>query len=480
MTTAAPTSAPLMLSVSGCRGIVGQSLTPPVAARYARAIARWAIEQRTPDSPERPSIVLARDGRLGGHAYEAIVAGSLAAAGLDVIRLGVATTPTVGVMVNHLQADAGVQITASHNPQTWNGIKTIDRTGAAPPKMQADQIIASFHAEDPADWSVDVGYMTERHDGPSIHARRAIDAIASIADIEGIRAADHTAVIDSVNASGGPAARCLLEQLGVHTHFLFDDGSGMFPHTPEPLAENLVELCESVAKDPATTIGFAQDPDADRLAIVDERGQFIGEEYTLALCTLAMQELTGQNHTVVTNLSTSRMVDDLTAAANNGKTMAVRAPVGEANVVEVMRRIDAPLAGEGNGGVIWPAVVPIRDSLGAMALVLALMTKRNQPLSTIVAEITPYAIVKRKMPIAEGLTEVAFEAAASAFPHASQDHQDGLRLDMHLDDGTQAWVHVRPSNTEPILRLIGEAHTEDTANVLLHRIEQAIENAKHS
>lgn len=470
-------AAPLMLSVSGCRGIVGRSLTPDVACRYAGAAASW-MRERAPSSGARPRIVVASDGRLGGDVLRYCVAWALAAAGCDVADIGVATTPTVGVMVDHLRAQGGITLTASHNPGEWNGLKAITPDGAAPDPAAAADIISRFRNGSPAFAPpTDFGTVERINGAEDVHVQRVLKALSAVAEIEQIRARRFHVVVDSVNASGAGVARRLLEALGCRLDHLNADDSGVFPHTPEPTPENLAFMGREITSRSAA-IGFAQDPDADRLALLDEQGRYIGEEYTLALAALAVlgaDPARAKGVTLAANLSTSRMIDDV--AARFGATVR-RSPVGEANVVAAMRSVGALIGGEGNGGVIWPAVTWIRDSVGAMALTLALMARENAPLSKLVESIPPYAIDKRKAPLPEGGVEGALRATEVLYrnrPGATIDRQDGVRADFPAPSGDgMAWVHVRPSNTEPIVRFIAEAPTARDAGAILDELAEAI------
>lgn len=466
-------SAPLMVSVSGLRGIVGASLTPQVITRYATA---FTADIRETTGSERPLVILGRDGRAGGESIHATAAAALANAGCRVIDVGVATTPCVGVMVLHHRASAGLVVTASHNPAEWNGLKPITREGAAPTPSEARRIISRFEAMTAP--AAPPPFATERDESAArTHVQRVITASSHLAGYSDVAARRPRVVLDSVNASGATEGRLLLEWLGCDLVHINAEPSGVFPHDPEPLAQNLVGLCDEVKRRGAA-VGFAQDPDADRLAIVDETGVFIGEEYTLALAVMSLLSGLAQQpgassprRALAANLSTSRMIDDV--AARHGADV-VRTPVGEANVVAGMRRSGAILGGEGNGGVIWPSVVPIRDSLVAMSLVLSLMARTGRTLSELVKQIPAYSIEKRKLTLADPTGVAAAQQAVLAeFKGARIDTQDGIRADLEVAGGS-GWIHARASNTEPIFRLIAEAPSREAASTLLDRAQRAI------
>ncbi|MEZ6242771.1 MAG: hypothetical protein R3B57_06980 [Phycisphaerales bacterium] len=511
--------APLILGVSGLRGIVGESLTAEVAARYAGVLGAW-FREREDDA----AVAVAADGRAGYEAiYHAVIAG-LAGAGCDVRPLGVQMTPTVGWYVDSERLTGGVVVTASHNPGQWNGVKALLRDGegrvtAAPTAAQAGAIVERFQMGGGArGGEADrVGVREVAGGVATAHAAWVAERAQRIGVREGA-----SVVLDSVNASGGEGAAALCRAMRAHSTQLFGDGSGVFPHTPEPTRENLSGaggLCDAVPRLRAD-VGFAQDPDADRLAIVDETGRYIGEEYTLVLAAVALLEgrkaeggegrggdgaphpgplpggereeggrletgPTGRSPVIVTNLSTSRMIDDV--AARYGARVE-RTAVGEANVVERMMMLraageDVVLGGEGNGGVIWPEVVYVRDSLGAMALTLALMARTGKSVSELVDWVNSmggeggggYAIVKRKVEIAsKDAARPSVEKIVKAYSGragASVDTQDGVRVDW---SERGAWVHVRASNTEPIMRLIAEAPTSGEAERILAEVEGVI------
>jgi phosphomannomutase len=464
-----------MLSVSGARGIVGKTMTPVVAATFAAA---FGSHIRTLVAGRRPKLVVARDGRFGGESLARAVQGALASVGCDVVDIGVAMTPTVGLMIRALGADGGMAVTASHNPIEWNGLKCLDGDGLAPPKEVAERIIARFKAADIAfAQPLEIGSITTDASAAQRHVDRVIEVLggAGGAGSTGgaggaggaaarIRARKLHVVLDSVNASGCVGGRMMLDALGCGVTHIYGEMTGIFGHTPEPTAENLGELAAKVrAEGGRAACGFAQDPDADRLAIVDENGRYIGEEYTLVLAAQRMLELRGP-FALAANLSTSRMIDDI--AAKFPGAVVHRTAVGEANVVGALKPAKGLLGGEGNGGVIVPEVCWVRDSLSAMALVLDLLASRDEPLSKIVDAMPRYSIVKTKLDLAAigGLAAVAPALAKlkAAFAGEKMNDSDGVRID--FADG---WVHLRASNTEPIARIIAEAPTAARAQELI-------------
>jgi len=455
--------APLMLSVSGARGIVGKTMTPVVAATFAAA---FGSHIRTLVLSRRPRLVVARDGRFGGESLARAVQGALASVGCDVVDIGVAMTPTVGLMIRALGADGGMAVTASHNPIEWNGLKCLDGDGLAPPKEVAERIIARFKAADIAfAQPLEIGSITTDASAAQRHVDRVIEVLGGANGAAArIRAKKLHVVLDSVNASGCVGGRMMLDALGCGVTHIYGEMTGVFGHTPEPTAENLGDLAAKVrAEGGCAACGFAQDPDADRLAIVDENGRYIGEEYTLVLAAQRMLELRGP-FALAANLSTSRMIDDI--AAKFPGAVVHRTAVGEANVVGALKPAKGLLGGEGNGGVIVPEVCWVRDSLSAMALVLDLLASRDEPLSKIVDSMPRYSIVKTKLDLAAigGLAAVAPALAKlkAAFAGEKMNDSDGVRVD--FKDG---WVHLRASNTEPIARIIAEAPTAARAQELI-------------
>jgi phosphomannomutase len=473
--------APLMLGVSGLRGVVGQSLTPELATRYAAAVGSWLRERigRT------PFVVVGRDGRAGGEMIAYAAVAGLQSTGARVCRLGVAMTPTVGVATDMLSADAALIITASHNPQEWNGIKILIRErsweiagdeetdACAPPADIANEIIARFEANRVTPvGSVDLAESLEDHDAPGFHCQRVTQAASALFGVESfwdmLAGKVGRVVLDAVNASGVEADALFFEDTACRMVQLHGEATGLFPHAPEPTKENLSAaggLCDAVSGLSAD-VGFAQDPDADRLAIIDELGNYIGEEMTLVLCAQALLEAMGdkaRGRVICTNQSTSRMIDDV---AMRYGARVVRTPVGEAHVVAAMREHNAVLGGEGNGGVIWPAVTFVRDSLSAMALVLGLRARTGLSLSSLAAGRPSYAMIKRKAPLADRSAILpALERVTERYSGEKVDCQDGVRIDF-----ADRWVHVRASNTEPILRVIAEAPDQASAQTLADEI----------
>lgn len=483
--------APLMLSVSGLRGIVGHSLTPDVAARFAGCFGTF-LRERSPGS--RPMVVLGRDGRAGNSMLHHAALAGLTGAGVDVTDVGVAMTPTVAISTDALASRtkglvAGMVLTASHNPQQWNGMKCLladnrDSFGSAacaPEAAIASTIVERFRTVGPSfvEWNA-VGAVRSDSEADAHHVARVLQAIEEVGLTDDAPALGQGLkfAADSVNASGVQGCQQLLEALGVDEFcHLGNETSGLFPHPPEPTLENLSTpggLCDAV-KQNGCAAGFAQDPDADRLAIIDEKGRYIGEELTLVLGTLAILESmkrageATQGRTLATNLSTSRMIEDI--GARYGCTV-LRTAVGEANVVTAMKKTTSIVGGEGNGGVIWPRVTYVRDSLAAIALTIGLIKMLGKPLSQIVDSIPSYAIVKRKVDLSDASqARIAGEKIAKHFANERLDLQDGVRVDI---ESKRAWIHVRGSNTEPIMRLIAEAPAATTANALLDEAARAI------
>ena len=461
-----------MLSVSGARGIVGRAMTPTVAAEFAAAFGSLVRSRRREEgSDDAPEICVGSDGRPSGPMLAAAAMSGLLASGCRVVDLGVVTTPTVGVMVVERGAAAGLVITASHNPLEWNGIKCLTREGAAPDAGEAREIIRRFREREIEYAPVlDLAAIERDDTAHRIH----VDRVLAVVDPEPIRRRRLRVVLDSVNGAGCVPGRMLLEELGCTVVHVNGEPTGRFSRAPEPLERNLVDLAAAVPVAGADC-GFAQDPDADRLAVIDERGRYIGEEYTLVLAARRLLDLGGGGVVIATNLSTSRMIDDL--AARYPGTSVVRTAVGEANVAAAMREAGAPIGGEGNGGVILPAVGWVRDSLAAMALVLSLLAAEEEPrpLGAMVDEMPRYCMIKSTVdvPGADDPAALAsmMDAVAARFSAGAAriDRTDGVRVDL-----AGGWVHLRASNTEPIVRIIAEADDPAEAEALIEKIRRGL------
>jgi phosphomannomutase len=447
----------LIITVSGLRGIVGENLTAEVAADYGCAFGSFLRSKSAAGAAL--SVCLGRDSRPSGQSLAAAVASGLTTAGINVIDLGIVTTPTVGIMVKHLNCAGGVIITASHNPAPYNGIKLLLDNGMAPPPDVAEQIKICFEIRDFfSAGPLKPGKVSANDEADAVH----IAKVLRIVDRKAIAEKHFTVVLDSVNGAGGRPGVKLLKELGCSVIPMNNEPTGLFAHPPEPTAENLTSLCTAV-KNARADIGFAQDPDADRLAIVDETGDYIGEEYTLALAAkLIFSQKTGS---AAANLSTSRMIDDIAQAAGG---QVIRTPVGEANVASAMIKNNCIIGGEGNGGVIDLRVGPIRDSLVAMAFVLQLLAKTGKTVGQNAAEIGGYFMTKLKVPADKKRLKLMLDAAKKLFPDAKLNTSDGYRFDF-----PDAWLHVRSSNTEPIVRIIAEAKDKQTAQKYIDAVLNA-------
>ncbi|HEU5048847.1 MAG TPA: phosphoglucosamine mutase [Gemmatimonadales bacterium] len=441
----------LMISVSGMRGHVGSDLTPELVARHAAALGAWAR------SAGRPLVVLGRDARTSGAMFAQAAAAGLMSVGCDVIELGIVPTPTVQLAVEHHLAGAGLILTASHNPIEWNALKFVGPDGIFLDAEAGAAVRALAERGPPrAGWD---GIGTLRHDDAAI--ARHLDLVLALPqlDLEAIRARRFHVALDCVRGAGGGTIPRLLERLGCRVTGINLEMDGRFPRPPEPVPENLGDLGRRV-REAGADIGMAVDPDVDRLALVDERGNAIGEDYTLAFAVRAVLAAApaAPPATVVVNLSTSLVVED---AAREFGARFVRAPVGEANVARAMREEGALVGGEGNGGVILPALHIGRDAPLGVALILHHLARSGATVSELVAAAPRYAIVKAKGPRGAELRPL-YDRLIGRFPDAGADESDGLRLAWR-----DRWLHVRPSGTEPIVRLIAEAPTTADAEALV-------------
>lgn len=388
---------------------------------------------------------------------------ALVAGGAEVIDLDVVTTPGVAMMVKHLQADGAMIATASHNPIQWNGLKMLNHQAVALPPREAERVKQLFTENRPQFVRVQQLIPPKRNcETHALHIKRVLDHV----DVLGISTKRFKVVLDSVNGAGCVATATLLNKLGCQLVHLNGTPDGQFQHEPEPTEANLTGLSDEVRRQKAA-VGFAQDPDADRLAVVDENGTYIGEEYTLALC--AKWVLSKRPGVTCANLSTSRMLDDI-AAANH--STVIRTPVGEANVVQAMLQHNAIIGGEGNGGVIDTRIVPGRDSLVGIGYILNLMATTGKTISQLVSEIPRYQIIKTKFECRREDANRAVEAVKNEFSNEKIDTQDGIRIDW-----PNAWVHARPSNTEPIMRIIAEAPDRPTTEQKIAAVQAVVGRA---
>jgi phosphomannomutase len=435
--------AQLIVSVSGVRGIVGEGLTPEVAAHFAAAFAAHL---------GGGTVLLSRDSRPSGDMLADAVAAGLRSSGCTVLDAGILPTPTAGLAVRARNYAGGIQITASHNPAPWNGLKMFGPDGAVLSAEVGERVKAIYESGKlrRADWDK-IGRRGRVHGVEKAH----IERVLTIADVERIRSRHFRLVLDGNGGAGGPAGLMLLNSLGCDVTPLGCEPDGHFDHEPEPTPANLPAVAEQ-ARDVGAP-AFCLDPDSDRLALIDETGRCLSEELTLAL---AVQFRLGQQRApVVVNMSTSRQIADLCQKCG---VPFERTAVGEANVVASMRAAHAVIGGEGNGGVIDPRIGWVRDPFVGMALILNLMAETGQPLSRLAAALPQYVIVKEKVTIAPDRLPTLFSALERRWPDAAADRRDGLRLDW-----PKCWLHVRGSNTEPIVRIIAEAPSEREARNLI-------------
>ncbi len=453
----------LITSISGIRGTIGgksdDALTPLQIVKFISAFGTIIKYQK-----ENPTVVVGRDARLSGKMVEQIVCGTLSAMGLNVINIGLATTPTTEIAVLQEQADGGVIITASHNPKNWNALKLLNEKGEFIDKRTASEILKLVKLSDKIEYSEveHLGQIIENNE----YLYKHIDLIKSLplVDTEAIRKANFTVAIDTINSVGAVALPPLLKSLGVKKIIEINNiPNGNFAHNPEPLPENLTELSEAVVKNNAD-VGFAVDPDVDRLAIICENGEPFGEEYTLV--AVADYILSNTPGNTVSNLSSSRALRDITE--KYGQKYFASA-VGELNVVEKMKEVNAVIGGEGNGGVIYPALHYGRDALVGIALFLSFLAKKKIKVSELRKQYPQYTIVKLKRNI-EGLNvDEILKQIAEKFADYKPITIDGVKIDFK-----EGWVHIRKSNTEPIIRIYAEAQNAETAEKLANKILEKI------
>lgn len=446
----------LIKSISGIRGTiggqVGDNLTPLDLVKFASAYAKWLKTGKS----AKLKVVIGRDARISGEMVSSLVSNALLASGIDVVDIGLSTTPSVEMEVPHLNADGGIILTASHNPKEWNALKLLNNKGEFLSGEEGEKILKYAEEEDFDFVEVDdLGALNTVPDDGDFH----INCVLNLpwVDKDAIEKADFSVAIDAVNSTGGIFIPKLLEALGVKTiHKLYCEPNGQFPHNPEPLPENLTEISSKI-KEYKADIGVVVDPDVDRLALVCEDGSMFGEEYTLV--AVADYILGKEKGNVVSNLSSSRALRDV--ALSRGVEYFASA-VGEVNVVNKMKEVNAIIGGEGNGGVIVPKLHYGRDALAGIALFLSLLAERKMKASELKKTYPAYHISKNKIQLNPQIdVDMLLRKFAEYNANEEVSTIDGVKVD--YEDG---WVHLRKSNTEPIIRIYAEAKGEDKSNEL--------------
>lgn len=451
----------LIKSISGIRGTIGgtpdENLTPLDAVKFAAAYGTYMLGQATGNSK---SIVIGRDARLSGEMIQSLVTQTLVGLGLDVIDLGMATTPTVEMAVPKEKALGGIILTASHNPKQWNALKLLNAEGEFLDAQAGAAILALVHAEDFTFAEVDdLGTVSQK----DTHLETHIQAVCShsLVNVEQIKKAQFTAVVDGVNSIGGVAIPALLATLGVKTIPLYCDPTGHFPHNPEPLKEHLTDLSEKV-KEHKADLGIVVDPDVDRLAFMDESGEMFGEEYTLVACADYVLSKTPGN--TVSNMSSTKALRDVTEAHGG---MYFSSAVGEVNVVKMMKEKNAVIGGEGNGGIIDPHLHYGRDALIGVGLFLSLLAEKQLTVSALKQTYPLYFMSKGKISLSPKMdVDALLEKVEEEYQQEDINTLDGVKI--LFDD---RWVHLRKSNTEPIIRVYSEAPSQRQADELVQRFK---------
>ncbi len=444
----------LIKSISGIRGTIGgkpeENLTPIDAVKFAAAYGTYIKKQRNKDTYK---VVVGRDARLSGEMLQQLVMQTLVGLGIDVIDLDLSTTPTVELAVQLEHADGGIILTASHNPKQWNALKLLDKNGEFLNAEAGAEILKI--AEDSAVTFAEVDALGAIHKNDAyidIHIDEVLDL--DLVDEDAIKAANFKIVVDGVNSTGGIAIPMLLERLGVYVEKLYCEPTGNFPHNPEPLKEHLTDICKLVPEENAD-LGIVVDPDVDRLAFIDETGEMFGEEYTLVACAdYVLSENPGDT---VSNLSSSRALRDITQK-HGGNYHA--AAVGEVNVVTKMKEINAVIGGEGNGGIIYPESHYGRDALVGVTLFLTHLAKKKIKVSELRASYPAYFMSKKKIELTPSLdVDAILKEIAQRYQNEDVNTIDGVKIDFE-----NHWVHLRKSNTEPIIRIYTEAQTQTEAD----------------
>jgi len=446
----------LIKSISGIRGTIGgkvnDNLTPLDVVKFTSAFGTWLQNNK---NKKNLTLVIGRDARISGEMVSSLVTATLQGLGINVVDLGLSTTPTVEIMVPELKADGGIILTASHNPKQWNALKLLNDKGEFITGENGADVLALAESEDFNYAEVDdLGKYETRDDAFDIHIQQILDL--PMVDAEAIKAKKFKVVLDAVNSTGGIAIPMLLDKLGCETVKLYCEPNGQFPHNPEPLKEHLGDICELVIKEKAD-VGVVVDPDVDRLALIDEKGEMFGEEYTLV--AVADYLLKHKKGAAISNLSSSRALRDV---ARNHDSEYFASAVGEVNVVTLMKEKNAVIGGEGNGGIIYPELHYGRDSLVGVALFLTHLAKENKTVSELRAGYPAYFMGKKKI---ELTPEINVDDILAQMEKEYQNEEvstvDGVKIDF-----ANNWVHLRKSNTEPIIRIYTEASSQAEADAL--------------
>lgn len=450
----------LIKSISGIRGtiggVVGENLTPVDAVKFAAAYGTWLKNYSKKD---KLIVVIGRDARISGPMIHNLVVNTLIGLGIDVIDLGLSTTPTVEIAVPLELADGGIILTASHNPKQWNALKLLNEKGEFLNGEEGAKILEIADSEDFNFAEVDdLGEITSNDAFMDIHVDEVLNL--PLVDVEAVKAAKFKVVVDAVNSSGGIIIPKLLELMGVEVVKLYCEPNGHFPHNPEPLKEHLTDISELVVKENAD-LGIVVDPDVDRLAFISENGEMFGEEYTLvAIADYVLSKTPGNT---VSNMSSSRALHDVTVKHGG---MYEASAVGEVNVVELMKKNNAIIGGEGNGGIIYPESHYGRDSIVGAALFLTHLAYKKMKVSELRASYPQYYMSKNKIELTPQIdVDAILEAMTEKYKSEQITTIDGVKIDF-----AENWVHLRKSNTEPIIRIYTEAGTQDLADNLAHKI----------
>ncbi|WP_242086976.1 phosphoglucosamine mutase [Aestuariivivens sediminis] len=450
----------LIKSISGIRGTigghVGDNLTPIDAVKFAAAYGTWIKQQR---QKENYKVVVGRDARISGKMIQNLVMNTLIGQGINVVNLGLSTTPTVEVAVPMEHADGGIILTASHNPKQWNALKLLNDKGEFLDGDDGAKILDIVEGDTMVFADVDnLGKITKNDAYFDLHIIEVLDL--PLVNVKSIEESKFKVVVDGVNSSGGIAIPLLLERLGVHVVKLYCEPNGHFPHNPEPLKEHLTDISNKVVKERAD-FGIVVDPDVDRLAFIDENGDMFGEEYTLVACADYVLSRTPGN--TVSNMSSTRALRDVTEKYG-GKYEA--SAVGEVNVVKLMKKNNVVIGGEGNGGIIYPELHYGRDALVGVALFLSLLADKKMTVSQLRKTYPSYFMSKKKIELTPDLdVDKVLNAVEEHYRNEKLTTIDGVKIDF-----AESWVHLRKSNTEPIIRVYTEAKTQGEADTLANRI----------